>query len=67
MKILISIEFLFQYLIGTPYCVTIDYETKDDNCVMIRERDTMLQERVPIEKVREIIAEKLNWRKVLGV
>jgi glycyl-tRNA synthetase len=56
-----------QDAIGTPYCVTIDYETKDDNCVTIRERDTMLQERVPIEKVREIIAAKLDWRKVLEV
>ncbi|MFN0200150.1 MAG: His/Gly/Thr/Pro-type tRNA ligase C-terminal domain-containing protein, partial [Bacteroidia bacterium] len=55
-----------QDAIGTPYCITVDYETKDDNCVTIRERDTMKQERVPIAKVREIVQAKLNWRGVLS-
>ncbi len=37
--------------IGTPYCVTVDYETKDDRCVTVRERDTMTQERVSIDSL----------------
>ncbi|MEM8629030.1 MAG: glycine--tRNA ligase [Chlamydiota bacterium] len=34
--------------LGTPYCVTIDYDSLDDNCVTVRSRDSMLQERVPL-------------------
>lgn len=41
--------------VGTPYAITIDYETKDDGTVTIRERDSMAQVRVPIEKVPEIL------------
>ncbi|RYY61669.1 MAG: glycine--tRNA ligase [Chitinophagaceae bacterium] len=41
--------------IGTPYCVTIDYQTKEDNTVTIRHRDSMEQERIPIDKIREIV------------
>ena len=44
-----------QDAIGTPYCITVDYDSKDDNCVTIRERDTMNQERVPIDKIEEYI------------
>jgi glycyl-tRNA synthetase len=53
--------------IGTPYCVTIDFETiGDDNtpaddCVTIRERDTMEQVRVPIAQLREYFREKLYY------
>ena len=46
--------------VGTPYCITIDGETKDDNCVTIRDRDTMLQERIPIADAIEIVKNKLN-------
>ena len=46
--------------VGTPYCLTIDGNTKEDNCVTIRDRDTMLQERIPIDKAVEIIKNKLN-------
>lgn len=52
--------------IGTPFCVTVDYETKDDNSVTIRERDSMEQVRIPISEVTAYIKEKLDWRKVLG-
>jgi glycyl-tRNA synthetase len=38
---------------GTPFCVTVDFDTMDDKKVTIRDRDTMQQERVPIEAVRE--------------
>jgi len=41
--------------IGTPFCVTVDHQTKEDNTVTIRYRDTMQQERVPLEKIKEIV------------
>lgn len=46
--------------IGTPFCVTIDHQTKEDNCVTIRDRDTMAQERIPIAEVRKRVLEKIN-------
>jgi glycyl-tRNA synthetase len=46
--------------IGTPFCITVDFETLDDNAVTIRERDSMQQERIPLEKVVGYIAEKLS-------
>jgi len=49
-----------QDAIGTPYCITIDNQTKEDNTVTIRERDTMLQERIDIEKISEIVSRKLK-------
>lgn len=45
--------------IGTPYCVTIDYQTIEDNTVTIRERDTMKQERIPIDQVSAVIAKRI--------
>jgi glycyl-tRNA synthetase len=48
-----------QDAIGTPYCITVDHQTLEDNTVTIRERDTMLQERVDLGNVSEIIAKKL--------
>jgi glycyl-tRNA synthetase len=41
--------------LGTPFCVTIDYQTKEDNTVTIRHRDTMEQQRVPITEIRNIV------------
>ncbi len=46
--------------IGTPYCVTIDFDTLEDNQVTIRDRDTMEQIRIPIEKLADYIEEKMN-------
>jgi glycyl-tRNA synthetase len=46
--------------IGTPFCVTIDYQTKEDNTVTIRYRDTMQQERIPIDRVKEIILRSMS-------
>ncbi len=54
-----------QDAIGTPFCITIDHQTKEDETVTIRYRDTMLQERVPVGKLREIIDEKVNMKKLL--
>lgn len=45
--------------IGTPYCVTIDFETLKDKAVTVRDRDTMKQERVKIEKLKDYFNKKL--------
>ncbi|MBR5314292.1 MAG: glycine--tRNA ligase [Clostridia bacterium] len=47
--------------IGTPLCITYDFESKEDGCVTVRDRDTMEQERVPIEKLEEYIQIKINF------
>ncbi|MCF8465464.1 MAG: glycine--tRNA ligase, partial [Flavobacteriales bacterium] len=54
-----------QDAIGTPFCITIDHDTLNDNSVTLRDRDTMLQERVPIEKLSQIVEEKVGMKKVL--
>lgn len=45
--------------IGTPYCITYDFESENDNCVTIRDRDTMEQVRIPIDEVEKFIEDKL--------
>ena len=47
--------------VGTPYCVTIDFETLEDNCVTIRERDSMEQIRLPIAELKAYIEEKIAF------
>ncbi len=54
-----------QDAIGTPFCITVDHQTKEDETVTIRYRDTMEQERVPVGKLREIIGEKASMKKLL--
>jgi glycyl-tRNA synthetase len=49
-----------QDAIGTPYCITIDHQTVEDKTVTIRYRDSMLQERVSISGLRDIIYEKVS-------
>jgi glycyl-tRNA synthetase len=46
--------------IGTPFCVTVDHQTKEDNTVTIRYRDSMKQDRVPMDKVKEIVTEAIG-------
>jgi glycyl-tRNA synthetase len=46
--------------IGTPFCVTVDFDSLDDNAVTVRDRDTMAQERVPLDGLQAFLAEKLN-------
>ena len=53
-----------QDAIGTPYCITVDHQTIQDNTVTIRYRDTMEQDRIDIEKVHAIISEKVSFRKL---
>ncbi|RAN78059.1 glycine--tRNA ligase [Bacillus sp. SRB_336] len=45
--------------IGTPFCITVDFDTLEDNAVTIRERDTMSQERVSLDKVQAYLASRL--------
>ncbi len=54
-----------QDAIGTPFCVTVDYDSLKDNTVTIRERDSMSQERVPISELRSIIDKKVNMSNLL--
>lgn len=46
--------------IGTPYCVTVDFDTLDDQAVTIRDRDTMQQDRVPIENLVQVLSERIK-------
>ena len=46
--------------IGTPFCVTIDHQTKDDQSVTIRDRDSMTQQRIPLSEVITFISEKIK-------
>ena len=46
--------------IGTPFCVTIDHQTKEDNTVTIRYRDTMLQERITLADVKKLVIDKIG-------
>jgi glycyl-tRNA synthetase len=45
--------------VGTPYCITVDFDTLEDHAVTIRERDTMAQERISLDKVEGYLAERL--------
>ncbi len=51
-----------QDAVGTPFCITIDHQTLEDNTVTLRDRDTMLQERISIERLQQIVSEKVDWR-----
>lgn len=44
--------------IGTPFCITYDFDSAEDGCVTIRDRDTMAQERVPIDALEAYLAER---------
>ena len=47
--------------IGTPYCITVDFETETDGCVTVRDRDTMEQVRMPIDQLAAFLAEKQEF------
>ena len=47
--------------IGTPYCVTYDFDSETDGAVTVRDRDTMQQERVKIEELEAYLAKKLAF------
>ncbi|MBQ1796916.1 MAG: glycine--tRNA ligase [Prevotella sp.] len=54
-----------QDAIGTPYCVTVDHDTLNDDCVTLRHRDSMAQERVPVSQLRSLIEDKVSLTSLL--
>ena len=46
--------------IGTPYCITYDFDSIEDKAVTVRDRDSMVQERIPLENVKKLLIEKLG-------
>jgi glycyl-tRNA synthetase len=55
-----------QDAIGTPYSITVDHQTLEDNTVTIRDRDTMEQQRVSVAELEQILAQKASWKSVLS-
>ena len=53
-----------QDLIGTPYCIAVDYETLENNTVTIRDRDTREQQRVPISELSRIIGDAVSFKRI---
>ncbi|MEG1943022.1 MAG: His/Gly/Thr/Pro-type tRNA ligase C-terminal domain-containing protein, partial [Angelakisella sp.] len=47
--------------IGTPICITYDFESENDGCVTVRDRDTMAQERIPVGELNAYIASKVAF------
>ena len=47
--------------IGTPWCITVDFDTLEDNCVTIRDRDTMEQVRIPLDEVEKFLEERIKF------
>ena len=46
--------------IGTPYCVTVDFDTLDDHAVTIRDRDTMTQQRIPVSRLLDVLQDRYD-------
>ncbi len=55
-----------QDAIGTPYCLTIDHQTLEDNTVTLRDRDSMKQDRIAIDSIPAIVDEKVSMKKLLA-
>ena len=53
-----------QDAIGTPFCVTVDGQTLEDNTVTVRHRDTMQQERIAIDRLHQMVEEECSYRKL---
>ena len=51
---------------GTPFGITVDHETLENNTVTLRNRDSMIQKRVAVEKLHSIISEKTTFSKYLA-
>ncbi len=54
-----------QDAIGTPFCVTVDFDTLEDNTVTIRDRDTLIQERVHIDQIEQIVRQRVGVQNLL--
>jgi glycyl-tRNA synthetase len=55
-----------QDAIGTPFCITVDHQSLEDNTVTIRHRDSMEQERVAIDELDNIIGKLVSWKNILN-
>ena len=55
-----------QDAIGTPFCITVDHQTLEDNTVTIRYRDSMQQERVPVDNLDRMISDLVSWKNPLA-
>ncbi len=53
-----------QDAIGTPYCITVDFETLEDDTVTIRERDSLAQERIHIDKIEEVVRQRIDMKQL---
>jgi glycyl-tRNA synthetase len=51
-----------QDAIGTPFCITVDHQSLEDNTVTLRDRDTMEQKRIAISELRNLISEKVDFK-----
>jgi glycyl-tRNA synthetase len=49
-----------QDAIGTPFCITIDHQTKEDQTVTIRHRDSMTQERIALADVKQLVMDRIK-------
>ena len=47
--------------IGTPICITFDFDSLEDHCVTVRDRDTMQQERISIDALEDYIASRIEF------
>jgi len=54
-----------QDAIGTPFCITVDYQTLEDDTVTIRHRDSMEQERLSVAQLEEMLVQKVGWKSLL--
>jgi glycyl-tRNA synthetase len=55
-----------QDAIGTPFSITIDHQTLEDNMVTVRDRDTMLQQRISVSEIASMIEKKASWKTILS-
>ena len=61
MKVVVYLNVIRQDEIGTPFCITFDFESLEDKKVTVRERDTMEQERVEISELKNYLAQKITF------
>jgi glycyl-tRNA synthetase len=55
-----------QDALGTPFCITVDHESLENQTVTIRHRDSMLQERIPISDIKSILDNAISWKDILS-
>ena len=55
-----------QDAIGTPFCITVDYQSLEDDTVTLRHRDSMEQERVAASELEKMISDLVAWKHLLG-